>query len=246
MPSITSMISTLACLATAVSAMPANVTRQYSTDCEKGTSFSSCGTTIGCFNHDPCVEPPTPASGSTPDRAKGEATATTSSSSIITTTPDAIYDIFPEHPDYAKALVLGVHLETWDNKSQVEQVIVFNGIPVDAKNCGFGWRQAPRWQRTFLVKNSNALAEIRLLSGFPKEGEDVSYNAIEPFDDTKMVIGGPDFSFWDDREHDGHGVGSVECAETLYFMAGFRDPKGDSQVYLGQDDVKSGWVLTYE
>ncbi|EWG49262.1 hypothetical protein FVEG_08839 [Fusarium verticillioides 7600] len=82
----------------------------------------------------------------------------------------------------------------------------------------------------------------RLLSGF-SEG-DVTYNSIKPFDDQKS-IGGPNFSFLDDRKEDIHLVGSVDCTETVSFIVGLRNPKGDSQVYLEQDEHKNGWTLTY-
>ncbi|KAJ4258232.1 hypothetical protein NW762_008381 [Fusarium torreyae] len=246
MPSITKMI-TLAFLATAASAMPANVARQHSTDCEKGTSYFACGPNKGCFDHDPCKETPTPASGKTPDHTTEAkpSTTTTAASKVNTITPEAIYDIYPGHPDYSKKAVHGVHLESYDDKSQVEQVIVYKGIPAGATNCGFGWVQAERHERTFLVKNSNALAGIRQLSGIPKDGKDVSYNSIKPFDDAEKELGAPDFSFWDTFDADSHGAGGIKCAETLYFKAGFRNPKGDTQVYLEQDD-KNGWILTYD
>ncbi|KAF5589295.1 hypothetical protein FPANT_6338, partial [Fusarium pseudoanthophilum] len=100
----------------------------------------------------------------------------------------------------------------------------------------------PRYSRRFFVKNSDAQADARLLSGFPEN--DITYNSIKPFDDRKS-IGGPNFSFWDDRKEDIHLVGSVECAETVSFIVGLRNPKGDSQVYLEQDDHENGWTLIY-
>ncbi|KAF9772778.1 hypothetical protein IL306_009486 [Fusarium sp. DS 682] len=243
MPSITNMVTTFACLASLASAMPANVARQPTSECATGTWYYSCGANVGCFDKDPCVEP-TPASGQTPDSTENKPTTTTSSSAIKTIVPAALYDIYPEHPDEASGPVNGVHLETWKDKSQVEQVIVFKDIPADAKNCGLSWRQGPRYSRRFLVKNSDAQADARPLSGFPENEEDVTYNSIKPFDDQKS-IGGPNFSFWDDREDDSHVVGGVDCAETLYFIIGLRNPKGDSQVYLEQDDHENGWTLTY-
>ncbi|KAF5026511.1 hypothetical protein F66182_1371 [Fusarium sp. NRRL 66182] len=247
MPSITTMITSLAFAAT-VAALPANIARQ---ECAKGTSFYTCGVVKGCFSYDPCVGAPAPVAAETPDCvANNEATttttataaATTTTSSEATITPEAIYDIFPKSPSTAKDPVMGVHLEAYNNASQVEQAIVFKNIPAGAKECSFGWIQGPRLEQTFLVKNSNALAEIRQLSGFP--AKDVSHNSIKPFDNVEPHIGAPDFSFWDDREHDWHGAGSVDCAETLYFFAGLRDPNSDSQVYLGQDH-QSGWAIKY-
>ncbi|KAF4445348.1 hypothetical protein F53441_10897 [Fusarium austroafricanum] len=248
MPSITNMITTLACLATAASAMPANVPRQPTNECAKGTWYYACGTNAGCYDHDPCNGPsapaPTPVSGKTPDSTEEKPATTTTSSSLTTIVPAALYDIYPEHPDEASGPVNGVHLETWEDKSQVEQVIIFKDIPADAKNCALSWRQGPRYSRKFLVKNDDAQADARPLSGFPENDEDVTYNSIKSYDDQKS-IGGPNFSFWDDRVEQGHSVGSVDCAATLSFIIGLRNPKGNSQVYLEQDDHKNGWILTY-
>ncbi|EWZ86323.1 hypothetical protein FOWG_11365 [Fusarium oxysporum f. sp. lycopersici MN25] len=241
MPSITNMVTALVYLASAASALPANVARQQTSECATGTWYYSCDTNVGCFDHDPCANP-TPVSGKTPDKAKGKPTSTTSSSSIKTIVPATLYDIYPEHPDESSGPVNGVHLETWKDKSQVEQVIIFKDIPAGAKDCDLSWRQGPRYSRRFLVKNSDAQADARPLSGFPEN--DVTYNSIKPFDDQKS-IGGPNFSFWDDREEDTHVVGGVNCAETLSFIVGLRNPKGDSQVYLEQDEHENGWTLTY-
>ncbi|KAM6508355.1 hypothetical protein FALCPG4_018228 [Fusarium falciforme] len=52
----------------------------------------------------------------------------------------SIYNIFPKHPDVAQDAVSGVRLESFDKASQVEQVIVFSGIPAGAKTCRFGWK----------------------------------------------------------------------------------------------------------
>ncbi|EGU82075.1 hypothetical protein FOPG_09868 [Fusarium oxysporum f. sp. conglutinans race 2 54008] len=241
MPSITNMVTALVYLASAASALPANVARQQTSECATGTWYYSCDTNVGCFDHDPCANP-TPVSGKTPDKAKDKPTSTTSSSSIKTIVPATLYDIYPEHPDESSGPVNGVHLETWKDKSQVEQVIIFKDIPAGAKKCDLSWRQGPRYSRRFLVKNSDAQADARPLSGFPEN--DVTYNSIKPFDDQKS-IGGPNFSFWDDRKEDTHVVGGVNCAETLSFIVGLRNPKGDSQVYLEQDEHENGWTLTY-
>jgi hypothetical protein len=149
------MITMLAYLASAASALPANIARQHTSECATGTWYYSCDTNVGCFDHDPCVKP-TPVSGKTPDKTKDKPTTTTSSSSIKTIVPAALYDIYPEHPGESSGPVNGIHLETWKDKSQVEQVIVFEGIPSGAKNCDLSWRQGPRYSRRFLVKNSDS------------------------------------------------------------------------------------------
>ncbi|KAF4988250.1 hypothetical protein FGRMN_9874 [Fusarium graminum] len=266
MPSITNMI-TLACLATAASALPANSIRQpLFKECAKGTWYSSCGEIAGCFDYDPCVEPPTSACASNkPAVTQQEAPATTTApaltatsaaatatsaapsetASLKTVNPDGIYEIFPEKAEYAKGKVNGIHLAAYDDKSQVEQAIVFKNIPKGAKDCNFGWRQGPRFSTTFVIHGDDAQADARQLSGFPKDGEDVTYKAVKPFDAAKEIVGGPNFSFWDVLEESNHSVGQVQCAETLYFIAGLRNPKSDVQLFLEQDEHNSGWVLNY-
>ncbi|KAI6749564.1 hypothetical protein HG530_014978 [Fusarium avenaceum] len=249
MPSITNMITTLACIATAASALPANGARQAATtECEKGTWYSSCGETVGCFDHDPCINfaAPTHASEEKPDSTEQKASTTTAAvPTYETIVPDALYDIFPEYPEYAKGKVNGIHLETYDNKSQVEQAIVFKNIPKDAKFCNLQWRQGPRFSTAFVIKGDDSQAEARQLSGFPKEGEDVTYKAVKPFDDAEKPVGGPNFTMWDVSEEGVHGVGIVECAETLAFIAQIRNPKLETQLYLEQDEEKNGWALVY-
>ncbi|CVK95328.1 uncharacterized protein FMAN_13446 [Fusarium mangiferae] len=238
MPSITNMVTALVYVASAASTLPVNVARQQTTECATGTWYYSCDTNVGCFDHDPCTKP-TAASGRTLEKAKDKPPATTSVKTIV---PATLYDIYPENPDESSGLVNGVHLETWKDKSQVEQVIVFKNIPADAQNCNLSWRQGPRYSRRFLVKNSDAQADARPLSGFPENS--VTYNSVKPFDGQKS-IGGPNFSFWDDRKEDVHLVGGVDCAETVSFIVGLRNAKGDSQVYLEQDEHENGWTLTY-
>lgn len=167
MPSVTKVVTTLVFLASAAIALPVHVARQQTSECATGTWYYSCNTNVGCFDHDPCAKP-TAVSGGTPEKAKDKPTATTTSSSVKTIVPATLYDIYPENPDESSGPVNGVHLETWKDKSQVEQVIFFKNIPADAKNCNLSWRQGPRYSRRFFVKNSDAQADARPLSGFPR------------------------------------------------------------------------------
>ncbi|SCO43922.1 uncharacterized protein FFNC_09521 [Fusarium fujikuroi] len=222
MPSITDVATALIFLASAASALPVHIARQQTSECATGTWYYSCDTNVGCFDHDPCTKP-TAVSGRYPEKVEDKITTTASSSSVKTVVPATLYDIYPENPDESSGPVNGVHLETWEDKSQVEQVIVFKSIPADAQNCNLSWRQGPRYSRKFLVKNSDVQADAQPLSSFPEN----------------------DFSFWGDRKEDVHLVGGVDCAETVSFIIGLRNPKGDSQVYLEQDEHKNGWTLTY-
>ncbi|KAJ3548134.1 hypothetical protein NM208_g1160 [Fusarium decemcellulare] len=241
MPSLSNIITSLTCLVAVVNAMPASrVARQHHTDCETGKYYFSCGKYNGCYAKDPCVLPPT-SKTETPGSTDSECPAGTQGARLA---PSAIYEVFPKHPSLAKDTVSAVHLETYDNASQVEQVLVFSGIPTEAKSCSFGWSQGERIDRTFIAKGSNGLANIRQLSGLPKEGADVTYNAIKPFDDAEESLGSADFTNWDDLGPNPHGAGSFNCAETVYFKVALTNADGNTQVYLGQDK-DNGYQVTY-
>ncbi|KAM0420282.1 hypothetical protein ACHAPT_011943 [Fusarium lateritium] len=231
MPLINSIFTSLACLMAVTNAMPAGITeRQSSTDCATGTSFFHCGEHKGCFAKDPCVGP-------TPNTSGGKCSGQTDQ------IPSAIYNIFPKNPDVAQDAVSGVRLESFDGASQVEQVVVFSGIPSEAKTCSFGWKQGEKLDRVFIVRGSDGVSDVRQLSGFP-EGKDVTYDSIKPFDDAKKNVGGIDFANWDDLDPATHDAGSVDCAETLYFKVSLRNGDSGTKVYLGQDE-NNGFDLTY-
>ncbi|KAM5349770.1 hypothetical protein ACJ41O_006275 [Fusarium nematophilum] len=204
--------------------MPAvNVARQHHTDCGDNELA------------------PTPTTSAAPDLAAAACPTGTGSTRHV---PSALYNIFPKHPDLAKGAVKGVHLESYNNASQVEQVVVFSGIPADAKSCSFGWEQGERISRVFIVKGGDALSDVKQLSGFPAEGEDVTYASVKPFDDAEENVGGIDFTNWDDLDASSHLAGGLDCAETLYFKVKLRNPDGNTKVYLGQDE-ENGFHITY-
>ncbi|KAL2676476.1 hypothetical protein Neosp_010234 [[Neocosmospora] mangrovei] len=240
MPLISNIFTSLACLMAVTNAMPASIAaRQPSNECATGTSFFHCGEHKGCFAKDPCVEP-TPSNPSTPDKPEN---ACPSGSGQTFITPSAIYNIFPKHPEVAQDVASGVRLESYDDASQVEQVVVFSGIPSGAKNCGFGWQQGEKLDRVFIVRGSDGVSDVRQLSGFP-EGKDVTYNSIKPFDDAEKNVGGIDFANWDDLDAATHDAGGVDCAETLYFKVSLRNGDSGSKVYLGQDE-NNGYDVYY-
>ncbi|RSL49837.1 hypothetical protein CEP54_012252 [Fusarium duplospermum] len=240
MPLISNIFTSLACLMAVTNAIPANIAaRQPSNECATGTSFFHCGEHKGCFSKDPCVEP-TPSKPSTPNKPDAECP---SGSGQTVLTPSAIYNIFPKSPNVAQAAVSGVRLESYDGASQVEQVVVFSGIPAEAKTCSFGWKQGEKLDRIFIVRGSDGVSNVRQLSGFP-EGKDVTYNSIKPFDDAEKNVGGIDFANWDDLDPATHGAGSVDCAETLYFKVSLRNGDSGTKVYLGQDE-NNGFDISY-
>lgn len=234
MPSFTSVLTSVACFIAVASALPSNnVARQHSTDCEAGLSYFKCGTNDGCFAKDPCTGPSDQTASSCNPNAKATHLE-----------PSVIHDIFPTQPDLATGPATGVHLETYADKSQVEQVLAFTGIPKDAKSCSFNWKQGDRIERIFIVKGGEGLAGAKQLSGFPAAGEAVSYNSVKPFDTAKAEFGGADFTNWDTLGDDTHGVGVVDCAESLYFKVALRNAKGETSIYLNQNE-SNGYYVSY-
>ncbi|PKS11128.1 hypothetical protein jhhlp_002889 [Lomentospora prolificans] len=235
MPSFSTALTSFACLMAVATAMPAtNVARQLDTDCSPGTSYFQCGDYDGCYAKDPCVAAPDPTHGQCPE-----------GSAVAEVLPKALYNIFPEHADLAKDAVTGVHLETYSDKSQIEQVVAFTGIPSSAKSCSFNWRQGERIERAFVINGQSGLAGVTRLSGFPAEGEDVSYNSIKEFAEAGTDLGGVDFTNWDSVEGaTAHTAGNVDCAENMYFKLHLRDAKGNTKLYLGQDQ-DNGLYVTY-
>lgn len=239
MPLINNIFASLALFMAVTNAMPASIAaRQPSTQCATGTSFFHCGEHKGCFTKDPCVKP-APSTASTP---KQEIECPSGSGQTVLT-PLAIYNIFPKYPDVAQDAVSGVRLESYDSASQVEQVVVFSGIPAKAKTCSFGWKQGEKLGRIFIVRGSDGVSDVRQLSGFPK-GKDVSYNSIKPFDDAEKNVGGIDFANWDDLDPATHSAGMVDCAETLYFKVSLRNGDSGTKVFLIQDE-NNGFHISY-
>ncbi|PKS11612.1 hypothetical protein jhhlp_001762 [Lomentospora prolificans] len=230
MPSFASIFTAIAYLMAVASAMPAsNVVRD---ECNAGTSYYQCGNYKGCYATDPCVLPPSP---STPTEGQCTGTATT----VI---PEVLYNIYPEHGDLAANEVSGAHLESYDDASQVEQVVVFRGIPAEAKECKFGWRQGERIERSFVITGEHGLAKVKQLPGLPED--DITFNSVKSFDDAAKEIGAVDFTNWHTLGPFIHPTGNIDCAETVYIKLNLKDGEGNTQVFLEQND-ENGFYVSY-
>ncbi|CAG9984067.1 unnamed protein product [Clonostachys byssicola] len=153
--------------------------------------------------------------------------------------------IYPNAPSLSKPTTSALYVEAYSNKSQVEQVAVFRGIPAEAKSCTVGWSQADKNDRVFIVKGDSGHTTMRPLIGFPS-GE-VSYESVAPFDrDNEDQQFGPDFTFWDDASYAAteHVGGGVKCSSEVYIKVLLRDPTVQASVFLEQDS-KNGLWLSY-
>jgi hypothetical protein len=158
--------------------------------------------------------------------------------------PEMFY-LYPQNATSSKAPISGLYIEAYANVSQIEQVAVFRGIPAGATNCVSGWSQANKTDRVFIVKGESGLSRMRPLSGFPADGEPVSFASVQPFDtanDTQQF--GADFTFWDDEQYQqwDHTNGPVECAEDIYIKVAIRDPLVKASIYMEQDTANGLWI----
>ncbi|KAM0350681.1 hypothetical protein ACHAPU_003172 [Fusarium lateritium] len=156
--------------------------------------------------------------------------------------PSALYSVFPGSPDMAKKSS-GFHVETYNNASQVEQLLVFTDIPASAKDCSLGWAQGERPERIFVVKGGDGLTELRQLSGFP-DPKSVTYETAKEFDTGDKPVGAADFTNWDDLPAQGHIIGGIDCKSTIYLKAALRNPDGNTKVFLEQNS-KNGLHIQY-
>ncbi|RGP81039.1 hypothetical protein FLONG3_828 [Fusarium longipes] len=155
--------------------------------------------------------------------------------------PSALYDVFPSAPNVAKK-ASGFHVETYNNASQVEQLVVFNNVPENAKECSLGWAQGERPERIFIVKGGDALTEVKQLSGFPDKS--VTYQTAKEFDTIDETVGAADFTNWDDLPAQGHIIGGIDCKSSIYLKAALRNPDGNTKVFLEQNS-KNGLYIEY-
>ncbi|KAI0889307.1 uncharacterized protein GGS22DRAFT_153618 [Annulohypoxylon maeteangense] len=249
--SIVKTATSLACLAAVVLAGPINknsLSRREWTDCPTGTVFYACANGYrGCYQQDPCALPPIASTSlpatPTPTTSVTAAppTATCQSGSIWQPT---MYNLDLLQPDLSQTPVTYLQVQASGASKQLEQVVVFSGIPAGAKTCNLMWAQAAEAERTFVVDGSG-LAAILPLTGVPSL---VSANSIKPYlpaADTKPVH--PDFTFWDKQSKDAatHTVGRFNCAEEVYYKIQLDTQNGDGRVYLEQDG-KNGLYVTYE
>jgi hypothetical protein len=153
-----------------------------------------------------------------------------------------LHNVFPEAPDLSQNSK-AFHVEAWNNASQVEQILVFSGIPLGAKDCSVGWRQGNRIDRLFICEGGDKLAGVRQMSQIP-EHQPVTFSSIQSFDHGSEDIGAADFADWDDLESWDHIVGSINCAESIYLKAALRDVSGSTKVVLDQND-QNGFYVTY-
>jgi hypothetical protein len=157
-----------------------------------------------------------------------------------------MHNIFPQETDAHRGPLTGLHLETYGNRSQLEQVAVFRGIPAGASNCVLLWEQADKDSRTFIVKGSSGLTRMSLLDGLP-DG-DITFASIQPFDTAlESERFGADFTLWDDEAYGAqtHIANSIPCAEEVFVKIAMRDPTIKTSLYLGQDD-NNGLLIQYE
>lgn len=155
-----------------------------------------------------------------------------------------MYNLYPQEPSRTSSAISQWHVETFSNKSQLEQAAVFSKIPAEAKSCYLRWKQAGKSDRTFIVDGSNALVRVRQLSGFPTA--DVSYTSVKAFDtlDPKTNPVALDLTAWDDIDVATHNGGNIDCAEEIHLLLYLDNPNGNTKALLEQD-ANNGLYIDY-
>jgi hypothetical protein len=157
-------------------------------------------------------------------------TATATATSTAAPKPDRIfgheiYEVLPARPDVARAPVPFIHLETMQNVSTTEQVVVFRGIPAGATTCSMGWRMGPKEDRIFLEMGDIQLrADVLAGVDFAPNSADVSYSTVQGRESGETLS--PNFTWWStstDAPGD-HPSGAVTCAEDLYLKIVIASP----------------------
>ncbi|CAH0040166.1 unnamed protein product [Clonostachys rhizophaga] len=154
--------------------------------------------------------------------------------------PFQIYNLYPLEPERSEAPIQAIHVETYRGQSIREQVVVFKGIPPEARLCQLKWAQAPTPNQVFIAKygsNTEPGISTRQLSGFPAEGVAPSYASVQPFD-TKAPETSPTINFenWDTPGSSGtREGGDMVCAETIYLKLAFKNTTADMHAYMAQD-----------
>jgi hypothetical protein len=135
-----------------------------------------------------------------------------------------------------------------ENASVLENVAIFEGIPVTAKICTLGWVQAAKAERTTFIVTGNGLLAVQQLTRIPARR--ITWHNIAPIARESVEQGKPllhpDTTFWPDIEtQSNHIAGYVDCAETIYLKVQVDDRSAEGYVYLGQD-LRDGLTLAIE
>lgn len=167
-------------------------------------------------------------------------TGTVSSSEVLPT--PTMWNLDSAEPDCGEAAVGYLQVDLQGAVSK-EQAAVFRGIPAEAKRCSLGWKQADKGERNFQV-GEQGMTKVRQLSGFPAEGEPVTFNSLREFEPANATVWSPDFSFWPDYDQWDHPSGQIQCSEDIYLRIVINKEGGDGFVHLDQDE-KNGFYIAY-
>lgn len=180
-------------------------------------------------------------------------------------TSPVTYTLYPGTPDKSGPPTSYIDIQNMTGREEREQVVVFKGIPADAKVCTLAWIQATAEEREFKVED-NGSTKVKPFYEFPKaaapacggedeggqegEGEEeiaVSYEAIKPLSSaSKELELSPDFTFWPDNAgNTTHTAGFVKCAEMIYLHVRINTVNGLGNVLFKQDE-KNGFVMKYQ
>ncbi|RYP21860.1 hypothetical protein DL766_007843 [Monosporascus sp. MC13-8B] len=197
-------------------------------ECERGTWYSKCGDVEGCFDHDPCVDPPAASTPACPADTTGPG---------VRILPSAYWPISPDWPDDTYFAV-GDFLVHNNTQGVVQNVLVFEGIDAArAKTCKVGWYVNPGEDTVFEVEGDGYL-RITRLDGMSEADMPPSFNsaaALETEDSTTTM---PSLGGWDELGRATSNHVEVPCSEVMVFRAYLDEiNNGGGEIYMQPSDT---------
>ena len=196
--------------------------REYQ-ECEPGTWKSSCGDIHGCFDYDPCVNPPSSVkarqnpSTETPTMALPSTPTPSVATGRTFQNTTSMYYVTPSSPDAQGPKASRFQVSS--GPKIVDQVGAFSGIPAGAKKCTLWWEASDWKDRDFTVIGSGSVSAIQLFQINTTNG--VSWSDVQK----ARVWGkemGFDFSNWNLPmfNKSTNGGFDVDCLESIYIHFG--------------------------
>lgn len=152
-----------------------------------------------------------------------------------------MYKVYPTMPDISSPSHAPLEVERQGNVSVLENIAVFEGIPLNAKTCSLGWVQSDISERPRFDVDGNGLLAVQQLTRLVAR-DTLKYEDVAPIVDESVEQGKPllhpETTGWPEVESQWkHVAGFVDCAGTVYFKLQVDDRSGDGYVYLSQSSM---------
>ncbi|RYP09023.1 hypothetical protein DL764_001519 [Monosporascus ibericus] len=197
-------------------------------ECEPGTWYSKCSAIEGCFDHDPCVDPPVTSAPACP---------TDPTEPGIRTLPSAYWPINPDRPDDFYFAVGDFYVYN-NSQGAIQNVLVFEGIDATrAKTCKVGWYVDFKEDTMFEVEGDGYLT-ITHLDGMSGSDMPPTFNSATAFETEDSMTTMPSLEGWDDLGSTTSNHVEVPCSEVMMFRAYLDEiNNGGGEIYMQPSDT---------